>query len=633
MRGVLLRVLGVLAVATQVQGCRGPSFVRDQYTKFEYRIPMRDKATLFTTVYVPKDASDANRYPILLKRTPFSVAPYGPDAYATTLGPNGFMMRDKYIVVYQDIRGRYMSDGQFVVNRPFVPDSIKARDLTAVDEASDTYDTIAWLLAHVPHNNGRVGQWGISYAGYLATMGALSRHPALVVASPQAPVTDIFFEDFHHNGALTQGYFYGYPVFGINPPGPTTANWWLPKMITDGASDDYAFQLGLGPLKNTTARYYKDNWFWQDIIAHPNYDAYWQSRAVPPVLTGVHSAMLVVGGWFDAENLYGPLAVYKTLKRQDSAAKVTLVMGPFRHGGWEAPNVLHSVHGDIYFGDSLETKFQRDVEAPYFHAYLKGDGTTNLPDALMFDTGLKTWRAFSAWPAREATTERYYFHADSSLSTTAPTTAHEALSYVSDPAAPVPSRCHGLTIEDGTLYHYMSDDQRCDRSRPDVLTFETAPLTEDVTLGGEIWARLHVSTTGTDADYVVKVIDVYPATEPDSPFEPDKTVHYGGYAQLVRGEIMRARFRASFSEPQPMRPDEITPIAFRLQDVLHTFRAGHRMMVQVQSSWFPAFDRNPQHYVPNIYEADASDFVTATERIWVDRAEPSYLEVQVVPRG
>ena len=285
MRGVLLRVLGVLAVATQVQGCRGPSFVRDQYTKFEYRIPMRDKVTLFTTVYVPKDASDANRYPILLKRTPFSVAPYGPDAYATTLGPNGFMMRDKYIVVYQDIRGRYMSDGQFVVNHPFVADSIKARDLTAVDEASDTYDTIAWLLAHVAHNNGRVGQWGISYAGYLATMGALSRHPALVVASPQAPVTDIFFEDFHHNGALTQGYFYGYPVFGINPPGPTTANWWLPKMITDGASDDYKFQLGLGPLKNTTARYYKDNWFWQDIVAHPNYDAYWQSRAVPSVFT------------------------------------------------------------------------------------------------------------------------------------------------------------------------------------------------------------------------------------------------------------------------------------------------------------------------------------------------------------
>jgi putative CocE/NonD family hydrolase len=284
-------------------------------------------------------------------------------------------------------------------------------------------------------------------------------------------------------------------------------------------------------------------------------------------------------------------------------------MGPWRHNGWEVPNV-----------DSLEA-FQRDVEARYFRAYLKGGGTTDLPAALLFDTGRKQWRRFTSWPAREATTRRYYFHADSSLSATVPTERQASLSYVSDPARPVPSRCKGQTIEDGTLNHYMSDDQRCYRSRPDVVTFETEPLTADVTLGGEIWARLNVSTTGTDADYVVKLIDVYPQTDSVN----------AGYAQLVRGEIMRARFRQSFAEPQPMRPDAITPVAFQLQDVLHTFRPGHRIMVQVQSSWFPAFDRNPQKYVPNIYQADASDFVKATERIWVDRAEPSYLEVRVVP--
>jgi uncharacterized protein len=571
----------------------GSDFVQQQYTKFEYRIPMRDGVKLFTSVYIPKDASDANRYPILLKRTPFAVAPYGADAYPKLLGPNAYVMRDKYIFAYQEIRGRGKSDGTFVVLRPYVADSIS--------EATDAYDTITWLLAHIPHHNGRVGAWGTSYAGFLASMSALSHHPALVMASPQAPATDSYFEDFHHNGALTQGYFYAYPYFDTSRAEP--------KIVTDGMENDYAFQLAMGPLEQTTEKYYQHNSFWRDILAHPNYDAYWQSRAVPPVLTGIHAAMLVAGGWYDAENLYGTFATYKALVRQDSAAKTTLVMGPFRHNGWEVPD-----------GDSLATKVQRDVEAPYFRAYMKGDGKIDLPAALMFDTGRRQWRSFSSWPAREATTQRFYFHADRSLSPTASTEARAALSYLSDPAHPVPSRCAGPTIEDGTLNHYMSDDQRCYESRTDVLTFQTAPLASDVTLGGEIWARLNVSTTGTDADYIVKVIDVYPPSDSQP-----------GYAPLVRGEIMRARFRQSFAAPQPMRPEKITPVAFRLQDVLHTFRAGHRLMVQVQSTWFPAFDRNPQKYVPNIYQAGASDFVSATERLWVDRAEPSYLEVQVIP--
>jgi uncharacterized protein len=590
------------------------AFVRAHYSKREYRIPMRDGAHLFTIAYVPRDASPTNRYPIVMQRTPFAVTPYGPDAYARFIGPDRFMMREQYIFVYQDVRGRYMSEGSFVNVRPVLPDSVKRHDSTAVDETTDTYDTIDWLLAHVPENNGKVGQWGISYAGFYASLGAVSRHPALVASSPQAPVTDLFFEDFHHNGALTQAYFYAYPVFGVPRPAPTTGDWWLPeftKVSAYGQSDDYGSQLALGPLRNTTERFYKDNVFWQDIVAHPNYDAFWAARAVPPNLRGVTHAVLVVGGWVDAENLYGPLAVYKTLRQYDPQANVSIVMGPFGHRGWAARN-----------GDSLAIRFQRDVEAPFFRAYLKGDGNPGLPGALMYDTGRHEWRRFDRWPASTAAPRTYYFHADRSLSLSARPTAG-FLDYESDPAKPAPSRCTGPTIQDFTLSAYMSDNQRCLDARPDVLVFQTAPLSEDVTIGGEITAKLDVSTTGTDADFAVKLIDVYPSDTPDA--------HLRGDQQLVRGEIMRGRFRQSFAAPEPFQPNLVTPVNFRLQDVLHTFKKGHRLMVQVQSTWFPAFDRNPQRYVPNIYEATAGDFITARERVWVDGQAPSGIEVQVLP--
>jgi putative CocE/NonD family hydrolase len=608
-------------------------FVRQNYTKREVRIPMRDGARLFTIVYEPKDASPANRYPMLLQRTPFSVAPYGPDAYARTLGPNRFLMHEKYIFVYQDVRGRYMSEGDWENVRPFIPDSIKARDKKAIDEASDTYDTIDWLLKHIPNNSGKVGQWGISYPGFFASMGALSRHPALVASSPQAPVTDLYFEDFHHNGALVQAAFAAYPIFGLPRPQLTTAPWWLAefqRMLELGEGDDYGYQLSLGPLRSVTERFYGTNVFWQQIVAHPNYDAFWQARAVPPVLRGVTHAVLVVGGWFDAEDLYGPLAVYKSLKTLNPRAKPSIVMGPWRHRGWAAQDVVHTVHGDLYFGDSLETKYQRDVETPFFHTYLKGDGSARLPRALMFDTGRKRWERFDQWPAATAKAQTYYFHADGSLSTSARREARAFREYESDPASPVPSRCKGPTIEDGVLYRYMSDDQRCFSSRRDVLTFQTEPLQGDVTVGGEITAQLEVSSTGTDADFVVKLIDVYPSDEPDSPYRPNETVHMRGYQQLVRGEIMRARFRKSFSAPEPLRPDEVSPVHFRLEDVLHTFRKGHRIMVQVQSSWFPVFDRNPQTFVPNIYEATASDFVKATQRVWMGSGAASGIRLQVL---
>jgi putative CocE/NonD family hydrolase len=627
---------GAAPASLSAQGADVPDsvFARKQYTKHAYRIPMRDGVHLYTIVYVPRDASPTTRYPILLQRTPFSVAPYGPAAYPAIVGPDRFTMRERYIVAYQDVRGRYLSEGTFENVRPFVADSIKARDPRAIDEASDTYDTIDWLLKNVPGNNGKVGQWGISYPGFYASMGMVSRHPALVASSPQAPVSDWFFEDFHHNGALTQGDFYAYPVVGIPRPAPTTEPWWLPTFLANaehGTTDDYFYQLALGPLRNTTARFHKDNVLWQAIVAHPDYDAFWRARAVPPILRGVRHAVLVVGGWFDAENLYGPLAVYETLRAHDPDAAVSLVMGPFGHRGWAAPDIAHTVHGDLYFGDSLATIFQRDVEAPFFRAHLKGDEAAAPSGALMFDTGLKTWRRFDRWPAPAAVARTYFFHADGSLSTRRPDEPRAFLEYPSDPRKPVPGRCAGPTIESLTLDAYMSDDQRCFTSRPDVLVFQTDTLREDVTLGGALSATLQVATTGTDADFVVKLIDVYPPDEPDSPFRPDTSVHMGGYQQLVRGEIMRGRYRRSFSTPSPFRPDERTTVDVRLQDVLHTFRKGHRIMVQVQSSWFPVFDRNPQTYVPNIYEARDRDFVKATHRVWVSRDAASALRVQVLP--
>jgi putative CocE/NonD family hydrolase len=634
--GALVSGIAAAGLGAQTEERASDSlFVRDNYTKSEYRLPMRDGVRLFTVVYTPRDASAANRYPMVMVRTPYSVAPYGADAYAPSVGPDRFMMREKYIFVYQDVRGRYMSEGTWVNVRPFVPDSIKARDRTAVDEASDAYDTIDWLVKNVPNNNGRVGQWGISYPGFFTTMGALSRHPALVASSPQAPVTDLFFEDFHHNGALTQAYFYAYPIFGVRRDHPTTEHWWMSKMIEEGTPDDYDFQLALGPLRNTTERFYRDNFFWQEIVHHPNYDAFWRARAVARHLTGIRHAIMTVGGWFDAEDLYGPLAVYKAIERNDPGIYNMIVEGPFRHGGWAAKGVVHTIHGDLYFGDSLETMFQRDVEARFFRHFLKesGDAHTGLPKALMFDTGRKVWESFDRWPAATAQTRELYFHADGSLAVARPREARAFSDYVSDPLKPVPSRCLEPTIQGFTLYQYMSDDQRCFDGRKDVLVFETDTLAEDLTLGGEITARLIVSTTGTDADYVVKLIDVYPSTEPDHPYMPYANVHLAGYQQLVRGEIMRGRFRKGFERPVAFVPGEPTEVAVRLQDVLHTFKRGHRLMVQVQSTWFPAFDRNPQRFVENIYEADARDFVKATERVWHDRLHPSRLIVQVLGNG
>ncbi len=602
---------------------------------------MRDGTKLHTAVYVPKDASESVQYPFMMQRTCYSVAPYGPDAYPARLGPSTTLMRDKYIFVYQDVRGRWMSEGTWTNMTPNIPDPAPAKAVArkgkaparpsaaplagSPDESSDTYDTIDWLLHNVKFNNGRVGQWGGSYPGFYTIAGAIDAHPALKASSPQAPIADFFFDDFHHNGTFIQAYLFTFPVFGVQHPKPTSEAWYNDQMIKTGTRDGFQWQYDLGPLKNAD-KYYKDNFYWQETINHPNYDEFWQKRSIVPHLKNVKHAIMTVGGWFDAEDLYGPLTIYKNLEKNNPGTYNTLVMGPFGHGRW-AQETGHTLHNNIYFGDSIATFYQKNIEAKFFNHFLKGpgDGKTGLPDAYLFDTGRKEWKTFDKWPAPSAQNLSFYLSNTGQLTQQAP--ADQGFSeFISDPMKPVPYTEDNTTTIGFTPFNYMSEDQRFASRRPDVLTFQTEPLTEDITLGGEITAKLKVSTTGTDADWIVKLIDVYPPDEPNHPYMPNKNIILSNYQQMVRSEAMRGRFRNSFEKPEPFEANKVTDVTFRLQDVLHTFKKGHRVMIQVQSTWFPLIDRNPQKYVDNIYKADASDFQKATHRVYANSA----IEVQIL---
>jgi uncharacterized protein len=622
MRFLCLLLCCLLTLAAQAQT------TKDLYQKYEYQIPMRDGVKLFTIVYVPRDASPAKRYPFLMQRTCYSVAPYGPDAYQEQVGPSKTMMRDRYIIVYQDVRGRWMSEGTWTNMTPNVPGPAGA-----ADESRDTYDTIEWLLNNVPNHNGRVGMWGISYPGFYTAAALPDAHPALKASSPQAPVSDFFFDDFHHNGAFIQAYLFTYPVFGVQKTAPTTKSWYDDSFIPEFANrkadvqpDGFNLQLGIGPLKNVSERYYKDNFFWKETVEHPNYDEFWQRRSILPHLKGVKHAVMTVGGWFDAEDLYGPLNIYKTLERNNPTMTAnTLVMGPFGHGRWSR-ETGHTLHSNVYFGDSVATFYQRNIEARFFNAHLKGDGKTGLPEAYLFDTGRKTWRMFDKWPIPLAQVRTYTLASTGELKPGSDQPQPGFSEFVSDPAKPVPYTEDNAQLMGFTPFNYMSEDQRFAGRRPDVLTFQTEPLTEDLTLGGEITAKLLVSTTGTDADWVVKLIDVYPPDEPNHAHMPNKNVTLAGYQQMVRSEVMRGRFRNSFSTPEAFEPNKPTPVTFRLQDVLHTVKKGHRLMVQVQSTWFPLVDRNPQTFIPNIFEAKQADFQKQTHRVYGSSA----IEVQVL---
>jgi len=600
-----LLLFGLLALAPALSAQK-PFNVREHYAKSEHEVVMRDGVKLFTSVYVPRDG--AQKYPIMLMRTPYSVAPYGPDAYRSALGPSPLFAKEGFIFVYQDVRGRLMSGGDFKWMTPYKPRKSGPQD---IDESTDTYDTIEWLLKNVPNNNGRVGMWGISFPGHYVAQAIIAAHPALKAASPQAPMADNWLgDDMHHNGAFFLPHAFNFiSSFGRPRPGPTTTS---PPRINHGTPDGYKFFLEMGPLPNANKKYFKNEIpLWNEWMAHPDYDSYWQAQNVPQHLTKVTPAVLTVGGWFDAEDLYGPLKIYQAIEKHNPRAWNALVMGPWSHGGW-ARGAGESL-GSAPFGSKTSPFYQETIELPFFNHFLKDKGELKLPEAYVFNTGANRWRQYPSWPPAGVAEESIYLLAGGKLGFGPPAERAEGSfeEYVSDPARPVPFTS---AIAVGMTREYMTDDQRFAATRPDVLVYQTDPLASEVTLAGPLRAELLVSTTGTDADFVVKLIDVFPddaqETFPDRP-----ALRMGGYQMLVRGEPMRAKYRNSFERPEPMAPGKVTKVAFELPDAHHTFRAGHQIMVQIQSTWFPLIDRNPQKFV-NIYTATEADFQKATQRVY-----------------
>src|SRR5271165_6804512 len=612
-----------------------PFDVREHYTKYEYSIPMRDGKKLFTAIYVPKDSSRS--YPFLMDRTPYSVSPYGVDNYRTSVGPSESFEKSGYIFVYQDVRGRYMSEGTFIEMRPHIDNKTSKND---VDDSTDTYDTIEWLLKNVPNNNGRVGIWGISYPGFFTSASIIDSHPALKAASPQAPMTDLFMgDDAYHGGAfMLAANFSFYTAFKrqTNPSLPPKDR----QAFDYGTSSGYDFFRAMGPLSNANALYFQGQSFlWNDQSQHDTYDDYWKARDLAPHMKNIHCAVLTVGGWFDAEDLAGPVRTFHAIDQYNPGIFNALVEGPWVHGGWSRYEGEHL--GRVDFAANTGEYYRKNILFPFFEQYLKGNGDAKLPKAYVFETGTNVWRQYSAWPPKNAEPKTLYFHTNGTLSFEAPAAEPAAFDeYVSDPAKPVPFINYAAL---NVPQEYMLSDQRFADSRTDVLVYETPVLQEDVTIAGPISPRLFVSTSGTDSDWDVKLIDVYPPDYPDSkqdaprPEDRDKPrkdvpappFTMGGYQQLVRGEPFRGKFRHSFEKPEPFTPGKVEEISFTMQDINHTFRRGHRIMVQVQSSWFPLTDRNPQTFV-NIPDAKPADFVKATERVYHTKAEPSGIVVGVV---
>ena len=590
------------------------------YEKKEVYIPMRDGTKLYTAIYTPKDISKDKKYPMLMQRTCYSIAPYGEENFKRSLGPNSFLQKDKYIFVYQDVRGRYMSEGTFTNMTPQVAHKTK-KD---VDESTDTYDTVEWLVKNIKNNNGKVGQYGTSYPGFYTAVGTIANHPALVASSPQAPISDFFFDDFRHNGAFLMGYFRTFPVFGVQKTKAEKTGWYSDHMIKATSKDGSIFYNELGTLKDGADKYYKDNFFMEEIMNHPNYDSYWQSRNLLPHLKGINHAVMTVGGWFDAEDLTGPLNIYKTIEKNNPKAKNTIVMGPFSHGAWGRENGKH-FHNDIYFGDSIATFYQKNIEYKFFNHYLKENSkiAADLPEAYMFDTGKKVWNEFSTWPPKESAKLNFYLNSNGKLEKEISGKSSYS-EYYSDPNNPVPNSVNYSDFNGFTPRNYMSEDQRFALSRPDVVTFTTDYLTEDVTLAGEILAKLKIASSSSDADFVVKLIDIYPVDEPSNKDKPN--VLYANYHQMVRSEIMPARFRNSFEKPEALTPNATTEVNFKLQDVLHTFKKGHKIQIQIQSTWYPLMAVNPQKFLENPFLATKEDYTKAFIKVFSD----SHLEVDVL---
>ena len=624
------------------------AFVRQNYRKLDRQVAMRDGTKLYTILYVPLDADRAHPYPILMERTPYGAGPRGEDQYPTRgPGPSRELSQEKYIFVYQDVRGRYLSEGQFEEMTPALPPAAPGRARRAPkgqpqphDESTDTYDTIEWLLKNAPANNGRVGIMGISYPGFYATASLPTAHPALKAVSPQAPVTDEFIgDDAYHNGAFFLLDNFDFTnSFDVPRPQPTATYQELFPLKLD---DAYSFFLNFGSLKNANAPQYFGGRarIWNEYLAHPTYDAYWQARNIRPHLTGVRPAVLVVGGWYDAEDLFGALHTYQAIEKQNPGATNRLVMGPWTHGAWSRAD--WSSFGPLQFGQNTAETYRHTLETPFFNYYLKGKGSFNPAEATCFDTGLNAWQTFTAWPPAGAQGQPLYLSQNGFLASAQEAQTLNALrvsnpnitrapgneplpydEYRSDPAHPVP---YTASIQGGRNNEYMVEDQRFAAQRPDVLTYQTAPLTQPLTVAGPLSADLWVSTSGTDADFIVKLIDVLP----DSAATPAPGGALPAGAQrLVRAEVFRGRFRNSFERPEPFQPNVPTEVKFALNDVLHTFKPGHRLLVQVQSTWFPLVDLNPQQF-GNIPTAGARDFQPATIRLYHEPGHESRLVVPV----
>lgn len=592
------------------------AFIRDNYTKREVMIPMRDGVRLFTSIYTPKDLS--KKYPVIMRRSPYSCSPYGADTYTTRI-QNMDLARAGYIFVFQDVRGRYMSEGQFVDVRPYIPTSDPSpKGKKQTDEATDTYDTVDWLLKFATGNNGRVGVMGISYPGFYSTMAILADHPAIKAVSPQAPVTDWFIgDDFHHNGAffMMDGFAF-YSGFGKPRPEPTTSG--QPGFSDWKTPDNYDFFLRAGALRNLTEKFgMKDIPFWNELMEHPDYDAWWQARNPRPHLKNVKPAVMTVGGLFDAEDCWGAWNVYKSVEKQNSSAiSNRVVMGPWVHGGWArgAGDRL----GAVTFGSRTSEFYQKEIEFRFFEYYLKDSGKMDLPEAYVFETGSNKWSTYDAWPPKDARPVKYYFGAQGRLSAAPPpneSRTPQTDRYTSDPANPVPY-ADGVHLR--RTNEYMIDDQRFASRRPDVLTYQTESLNSPVTVTGPVIADLWTTLSTSDADFVVKLVDVFPDTLQGR----ENGIPMGGYQMLVRGEIFRGRYRDNFGQPRAFTPGTAANVKFELPDVSHTFLPGHKIMIQVQSSWFPLVDRNPQQFI-DIYKAKDEDFVPCDIQIHRDASRAS----------
>ena len=582
---------------------------QDLYTRApDAMIPMRDGIKLNTHIYIPTRTGE--QYPILLLRTPYGIGNATPAQLAASIPE---LTAEGFIVVQQDIRGRFKSEGQFVMLRqPRDP-----KDKNAIDESTDTYDTIDWLLKNVANNNGRVGIAGTSYGAWLSVMAMLDPHPALKAVVQQASPADMWIgDDFHHNGAfrLSYGFEYAYMMESS-------------KEITDPSKvidtfDVYEWYLKLGSLANVETKYFNGKIpSWRDFATRPDYDDFWKRQAFAPWLNRVTVPTLNVAGWWDQEDFYGPIKIYELLERHDTAKQNFLVVGPWNHGGWSRGEGRKL--GKIDFGSATAEHYRRNILTPFLAHYLKGKGSGDIPEAWTFRTGSNEWIRNDAWPPKQGVDSKLYLQKDRALSFSPPAASPQGFdSFVSDPANPVPYRPRPIELRSGWTTWLVEDQRFVDR-RPDVLTWVSEPLSEDVVVSGRIIANLFASTTGTDSDWIVKLIDVYPEK-----YEADPKM--GGFQLMIAGDVFRGRYRKTFEKPEPIPANSVQhyQIAFPAND--HAFKKGHRIMVQVQSTWFPVIDRNPQKFVPNIFQAKETDFQTATQRIYRSGQHASYIAVPVI---